>query len=119
MFYSLICFSESQAYEIFLDPNQGEALNEKRATIKAKFEKQFSFLLPVLKEPQNIQFIYELLWIASADSCEKFLRKCKYGGTWYDCGTIFELLPTGSGPCCTFNAIPNMFKDSDFAKVWY
>ena len=101
---------------MFLDPN-GKLLDIKRSKRKEDVLEQFHFVDSMLKNPNNTKLLYRIIWHAGSDPCHKVIRHCIVSGKNIPCQSIFQILPTSSGPCCTFNIKSNMYHDSPFAKV--
>ena len=82
-----------------------------------QFVEKYGFLEKVLNNSKNTELLYSILWHAGSDSCEDLLQYCEFAGEVKNCADLFMILPTSSGPCCTFNTNPTMYKDSPFNKV--
>ena len=82
-----------------------------------QFVEKYGFLEKVLNNSKNTELLYSILWHAGSDSCEDLLQYCEFAGEERNCADLFMILPTSSGPCCTFNTNPTMYKDSPFNKV--
>lgn len=104
-------------YDVFINPLKKQALNDTRAQIKEMFERKFFFADDLLTNPENSRLLYSILWRTGADGCDTLIKQCKIQGMEKPCTELFHLLPTISGPCCTFNAMDDMYRNSAFSLV--
>ena len=78
-------------------------------------EKKFDFVPKMLENPDNTEFLYQLLWNSGADPCDSYIKYCSYQK--FDCSKLFHLMPTSQGPCCTLNMDKNYYKKSPFQEA--
>ena len=104
-------------FEYFINPAYKDKLDGKRMEVEEKVKKQYSFTKDMLKNPNNTQFLYELLWNSGADPCEEVIIYCKLKQTERNCTELFHIMPTSIGPCCVFNMKVDTFKPSPFKEV--
>ena len=94
--------------------SQGDQL---RKTETKRIQDAFGFTIGMLKNPNNTQFLYELLWNSGADPCEDILIYCQLKEEEKDCKELFHIMPTSIGPCCVFNMDSDIFRNSPFSEV--
>jgi hypothetical protein len=110
-------FREATTYDIFINPTRKRELQDTRETMLDLLNKRYNFATEMMKNPNNTQKLYEILWTGAADSCDNVIMKCILQGKELKCDSLFYLLPNAKGPCCTFNAKQDMYKDSQFSQV--
>ena len=105
-------------YDLFINKDKIQKYNEAKKLLQdGAFVEKYGFLENVLNNSKNTELLYSILWHAGSDSCEDLLQYCEFAGEEKNCADLFMILPTSSGPCCTFNTNPEMYKDSPFNKV--
>ena len=105
-------------YDLFINKDKIQKYNEAKKLLEdGAFVEKYGFLGNVLNNSKNTELLYSILWHAGSDSCEDLLQYCEFAGEEKNCADLFMILPTSSGPCCTFNTNPEMYKDSPFNKV--
>ena len=116
MLNNYIC-SDSGNYDYFINKEKSKSLEEERNKTRKILTQRFKYVEDMLKNSNNTELIYSLLWNSGSDSCSKIIRYCEINGIVQNCSKLFQILPTSNGACCTFNAEPNMYRDGPFAKV--
>ena len=110
--------SRDPKYDLFINKDKIQDYEKAKKLLEdGQFVEKYGFLDHVLNNSKNTELLYSILWHAGSDPCEDLLKYCEFAGKVKNCAYWFMILPTSSGPCCTFNANPTMYKDSLFNKV--
>ena len=102
-------------FELFANPAKSHQLEQIRNQTDENIQRKWDFVDAMLKNPNNTDFLYEMLWNIGADPCLSLIKYCKFQGK--PCRTLFQMMPTTLGPCCTFNMDKFLYKESPFENV--
>ena len=117
-YVDLLLLSYGGGYDVFINPSKAEKLASMRKHKKIKILEKYFFVEEMIKNPKNIELLYDLLWQSGSDPCSTIIKYCKINGNVKNCNNIFQILPTSNGPCCTFNInSKHMYRKSPFGKV--
>lgn len=114
--YSNDPFENRPAFDILLNPDRANEMEQVQSEIKAKVGQLFSAM--DFRSKQVHEIILAVLWFTGLP-CEKLLQTCVWKGRKIPCSLLFHLIPTDIGFCCSFNHDPlvTMLRNSSFANI--
>lgn len=103
-------------YDILLNPDKSEQKARELQELHDEIEETFKLLDFSSERSQKI--VLTILWFTGLP-CKRLLKKCIWHGVTAPCSSLFQLVPTDVGFCCSFNNDPLRvtLKNSSFANI--
>ena len=112
---------------MLLDPEKEETRKKMEEEARKQFDDQFGSM----NWEKSYESMFQLMWysqlpcfdvnqITSTKMDEmSFIKKCSWKGEEISCPSIFEMVPTDRGMCCSFNMekAENIFQKSKYTEL--